>query len=292
MDYRLCITWIIHQELWGYKVEEKLHLGVSEQKRVQYHWSWLHRRMINEINGLCRLCFRLLAGLLCWFSLSFNTCFGPHGHLQVCRIFYFHMLEGFCFAAFLVRCFSFTWSHSACFPFVFCSCAVFLIFVLSLRVCLSAYSFFVVERRIRKVFNSVIMDQSGTIQEFAWEQSGWDSKLVPRVYKSRALPLDQFALWRIGDEETNRLALSFMLQQIHPMGNSLNMAHRTRQWVDPESIWAQWWWTNKFHDAARNQTPVVQLIVGYVTEPTVMNCLVMSLRWLRNAYNRNIYFCT
>jgi hypothetical protein len=22
-----------------------------------------------------------------WFSLSFTTCFGPHGHLQVCRIF-------------------------------------------------------------------------------------------------------------------------------------------------------------------------------------------------------------
>jgi hypothetical protein len=34
------------------------------------------------------------------FSLSFTTCFGLHGHLQVCRIFYFHMLEGFCFAAF------------------------------------------------------------------------------------------------------------------------------------------------------------------------------------------------
>jgi hypothetical protein len=28
-----------------------------------------------------------------------TTCFGLHGHLQVCRMFYFHMLEGFCLAA-------------------------------------------------------------------------------------------------------------------------------------------------------------------------------------------------
>jgi hypothetical protein len=55
----------------------------------------------------------------CCFLAS--ICFGLHGHLQVCRIFHFHMLEGFCFAAFL-----FTWSHSVCFPFVFCSCVVFL----------------------------------------------------------------------------------------------------------------------------------------------------------------------
>jgi hypothetical protein len=44
---------------------------------------------------------RPLASLLvgCWFSLFFTTCFGLHGHFQVCRIFYFYMLEGFCFAA-------------------------------------------------------------------------------------------------------------------------------------------------------------------------------------------------
>jgi hypothetical protein len=54
-------------------------------------------------NGFCRLCFRLRAALLCWFSVSFTTCFGLHGHLHVCRIFYFHMLEGFCFAVFFSR---------------------------------------------------------------------------------------------------------------------------------------------------------------------------------------------
>jgi hypothetical protein len=34
----------------------------------------------------CRLYLRLRAALLCWFSLSFTTCFGLHGHLEVCRI--------------------------------------------------------------------------------------------------------------------------------------------------------------------------------------------------------------
>ena len=29
----------MHQQLWGYKVEEKLYLGVREQKKnVEYHW--------------------------------------------------------------------------------------------------------------------------------------------------------------------------------------------------------------------------------------------------------------
>jgi hypothetical protein len=32
--FGLCITWIIHKQLREYKVEEKLHLGVCEQKRL------------------------------------------------------------------------------------------------------------------------------------------------------------------------------------------------------------------------------------------------------------------
>jgi hypothetical protein len=28
----------MYQQLWGYKVEEKLYLGVREQKKVEYHW--------------------------------------------------------------------------------------------------------------------------------------------------------------------------------------------------------------------------------------------------------------
>jgi hypothetical protein len=31
-DYGLCIISIMHQQLWGYKVEQKLHLRVLEQK--------------------------------------------------------------------------------------------------------------------------------------------------------------------------------------------------------------------------------------------------------------------
>jgi hypothetical protein len=31
--------------------------------------------------------FRSVGALLCWFPLSFTTCFGLHGHLQVCMSF-------------------------------------------------------------------------------------------------------------------------------------------------------------------------------------------------------------
>jgi hypothetical protein len=34
VDYRLCITWIMQQQLLGYKVEEKLYMGVREQKTL------------------------------------------------------------------------------------------------------------------------------------------------------------------------------------------------------------------------------------------------------------------
>jgi hypothetical protein len=34
VHYTICITCIMYQQLWGYKVEEKLYLGVREQKRL------------------------------------------------------------------------------------------------------------------------------------------------------------------------------------------------------------------------------------------------------------------
>jgi hypothetical protein len=37
-DYTLCITWIVYQQLWGYKAEEKLHLEVREQKKNKKSW--------------------------------------------------------------------------------------------------------------------------------------------------------------------------------------------------------------------------------------------------------------
>jgi hypothetical protein len=38
-------TLIIHHQLWGYKAEEKLHLGSTQSKKVEYHcskgsWQW------------------------------------------------------------------------------------------------------------------------------------------------------------------------------------------------------------------------------------------------------------
>jgi hypothetical protein len=41
VDYTICITCIVYEQLWGYKVEEKLYLGVREQKKVEYHRSIL-----------------------------------------------------------------------------------------------------------------------------------------------------------------------------------------------------------------------------------------------------------
>jgi hypothetical protein len=68
--------------------------------------------------------------IVCWFSLSFTTCCGLHGHLQVCRIL--HIVIFICLMTllrrffFFVRCL-FSRGHTfACFSFVFCSCAVML----------------------------------------------------------------------------------------------------------------------------------------------------------------------
>jgi hypothetical protein len=51
-----------------------------------------------SIAGYVSICVQLYCvGFHC-----FATCFGLHGHLQGERIFYFHMLEGFCFVAFFL----------------------------------------------------------------------------------------------------------------------------------------------------------------------------------------------
>jgi hypothetical protein len=34
VDYTICITCIMYQQLWGYKVEDKLYLGIREHKRL------------------------------------------------------------------------------------------------------------------------------------------------------------------------------------------------------------------------------------------------------------------
>jgi hypothetical protein len=42
----------MYQQLWGYKVEEKLYLGVREQKWVEYHCGreYLNNKLLNLIN--------------------------------------------------------------------------------------------------------------------------------------------------------------------------------------------------------------------------------------------------
>jgi hypothetical protein len=74
-------------------------------------------------NEHCRLYLRLCATLL---YVGFH-CLSLHGYLQVCRSLHIFI---FVYLRILLRCFFFaaffTWPHSACFPFVFCFCAVFL----------------------------------------------------------------------------------------------------------------------------------------------------------------------
>jgi hypothetical protein len=79
------------------------------------------RKGLTEFNGYYRLCLRA-ALLYVDIPLSFTTCFGLRGHLQVCRslhIFIFVYLRS------LLRCL-FLCGYTACFSFVFCSCAVFI----------------------------------------------------------------------------------------------------------------------------------------------------------------------
>jgi hypothetical protein len=85
--------------------------------------------------------FKCVGALLCWFSLSFTTYFGLYSHLQVCRIFYFHIHEGFCFdATFLPFFFHLVTLHvSICVLFLWCFPSLFLLLPC---VCLSACSVF------------------------------------------------------------------------------------------------------------------------------------------------------
>jgi hypothetical protein len=105
-------------------------------------------QMVQEASGLClqsdkhnvsELVLQVISPSVCsfivfWFPLSFTTCFGLHGHLHVCRIFRIFI---FIYLRILLRCLFFTWSHSACFPSVSWSCAVFLRVVW----CFLAYAF-------------------------------------------------------------------------------------------------------------------------------------------------------
>jgi predicted membrane protein len=68
------------------------------------------------------------------FSLILNTCFGLHGHHQVCRILHIFIFIRLKDSASLPF-FFLTWSYPAYFPFVFCSCAIFLLYFCCFLVC-------------------------------------------------------------------------------------------------------------------------------------------------------------
>jgi hypothetical protein len=95
----------------------------SKRKKLVTYWSsasvrWSERKP-QYFDGFCRLCFRLRAALLLFFfSLSFTTCFGLHGHLQVCRISLFSYAWRILLRCFFF-CLFFTCSHSARFHFHF-----------------------------------------------------------------------------------------------------------------------------------------------------------------------------
>jgi hypothetical protein len=71
-----------------------------------------------------------------YLSLFFTTCFGLHGHLQVCVIcFYFHIPEGICFAGFTCTWLRFARFH-LCFSVLFSSLNLLLLACLFLSACL------------------------------------------------------------------------------------------------------------------------------------------------------------
>jgi hypothetical protein len=61
-SYSVCIIWIIHWQLWGYKIEEKLYLGVCEQKR-------LNTTALDPLSCICTNYLNKWRSLL-WYSAT------------------------------------------------------------------------------------------------------------------------------------------------------------------------------------------------------------------------------
>jgi hypothetical protein len=94
VDYTICITCIMYQQLWGYKVEAKLYLRVREQKRLNTT-ALAYRKDTKEANRESRVCLPP-----CLNSGRISIKFG-HGrftvnvagiiHFGICKIHYrFH----------------------------------------------------------------------------------------------------------------------------------------------------------------------------------------------------------
>jgi hypothetical protein len=105
-------------EVWGYlfrfkHVQTILYLSILLHCIVQW---------VLQVMSASACCF-----IVCWFSLSFTTCFGLRGHLQVCRIFI--CLEDFGSLVTLCMC-------SICVLFLCCSPSCFWCFLAYALVCL------------------------------------------------------------------------------------------------------------------------------------------------------------
>jgi hypothetical protein len=72
VDYRLSITSIMHQQLWGCKVEQKIYLVVLRKKKVEYHWFTQCRDAFGLLHIECdkRVFHHFTFILPVWFSVG------------------------------------------------------------------------------------------------------------------------------------------------------------------------------------------------------------------------------
>jgi hypothetical protein len=70
----MCTTRMIHQQLWGYKIENKLHLGGTRTKNVEYHWSTRIWRTV-----YCSKFNRHVAGTYCLYRQGERVPLHLHG---------------------------------------------------------------------------------------------------------------------------------------------------------------------------------------------------------------------
>jgi hypothetical protein len=119
VDYKLCKTWIIHQEFWGCKVEEELHLRVHEQKKKNLNTTGLKLVVCILLRVLGQVHWFPSNATLFWIVKT--TCLV---NFSVCRMF-----KGFVFLACLIKG---VWGRGLCGT---CSVISFLYFYVVLLWC-------------------------------------------------------------------------------------------------------------------------------------------------------------
>jgi hypothetical protein len=108
IDYTICITCIMYQQLWGYKVEEKLYLGVCEQKRLNTTalknagytskprtvqdlrheiWTCMYRFSISGNTERLPICCTSLSIMLCCWWWTLNICYFKCENITILSLF-------------------------------------------------------------------------------------------------------------------------------------------------------------------------------------------------------------